>query len=100
MLLQILLIGYYKSGWKLITTPVGYFITYLVHFNYKSCSYYISGWFLSQFRVIHLDGLTEESEEELDTDDESFSREDSNGFTENDDCIDLTLNIVMLYWEV
>ena len=47
--------------------------------------------------MIHLDGLTEESEEELDTDDESFSREDSNGFTENDDCIDLTLNIVMLY---
>jgi len=39
------------------------------------------------------EGFMEESEEELDR----LSREDSDSLTENEECVDLTLNIVMLH---
>ena len=42
------------------------------------------------------EGFMEESEEELDR----LSREDNDSLTENEECVDLTLNIVMLHWGV
>ena len=43
---------YYKSGWKLVTNPVSYFIRDKVDFHFKSCCYYISHWFSIQIRLI------------------------------------------------
>ena len=45
----------------------------------------------------YVDGFMEESEEELGTDDVRLSGEDSDSLTENEECDDLTLNIVMLH---